>query len=131
MYRRNDHLPTTQCEFYVRAYIETTLYHTMYVLLFFHLQFYSATGDVVKNFHSMQNNATCFNFIPLCVLSVHIQTYISSSDKAFTAATIEAIGRVACSISEVTETCLHGLMSLLSHKDGKGSSKSCSYSMLF
>ena len=50
------------------------------------------------------------------------QTYISSSDKAFTAATIEAIGRVACSISAVTETCLHGLMSLLSHKDGKGSS---------
>ena len=49
-----------------------------------------------------------------------VQTYISSSDKAFTAATIEAIGRVACSISEVTETCLHGLMSLLSHKDGKG-----------
>jgi hypothetical protein len=57
-------------------------------------------------------------------LYVHImQTYISSSDKAFTAATIEAIGRVACSISEVTETCLHGLMSLLSHKDGKGSSQ--------
>ena len=53
------------------------------------------------------------------------QTYISSSDKAFTAATIEAIGRVACSISEVTETCLHGLMSLLSHKDGKGSSLWC------
>ena len=26
---------------------------------------------------------------------------------------------MACSISEVTETCLHGLMSLLSHKDGE------------
>ena len=48
----------------------------------------------------------------------HTQTYISSPDKQFAAATIEAIGRVACSISEVTETCLHGLMSLLSHKSG-------------
>lgn len=47
------------------------------------------------------------------------QTYIASSDKEFAAATIEAIGRVACSISEVTETCLHGLMSLLNHKNGE------------
>ncbi len=49
-----------------------------------------------------------------------VQTYIASSDKEFAAATIEAIGRVACSISEVTETCLHGLMSLLNHKNGEG-----------
>ncbi len=47
-----------------------------------------------------------------------MQTYISSPDKVFAAATIHAIGRLACSISDVTETCLHGLMSLLSHKDG-------------
>ncbi len=47
-----------------------------------------------------------------------LQTYIASSDKSFVAATIQAIGRVACSISEVTETCLHGLMSLLNHKNG-------------
>ena len=49
-----------------------------------------------------------------------LQTYIASSDKEFAAATIEAIGRVACSITEVTETCLHGLMSLLNHKNGEG-----------
>ena len=46
------------------------------------------------------------------------QAYITFSDRAFAAATVQAIGRVACSISEVTETCLHGLMSLLSNKDG-------------
>ena len=54
-----------------------------------------------------------------CYISDSLQTYISSSDKAFVAATIQAIGRVACSISEVTETCLHGLMSLLGHKNGE------------
>ena len=33
MYRHNDPLPTTHCEFYIRAYIETTLYH-MYFFSF-------------------------------------------------------------------------------------------------
>lgn len=47
------------------------------------------------------------------------QTYISSSDKNFVAATIQAIGRCAASIKEVTETCLVGLVHLLSNRDGK------------
>lgn len=47
-----------------------------------------------------------------------LQTYISNSDKTFVAATIQAIGRCACSISEVTDTCLNGLVSLLSNRDG-------------
>ncbi|XP_050314000.1 AP-3 complex subunit beta-2 [Anthonomus grandis grandis] len=46
-----------------------------------------------------------------------LQTYISNNDKHFVAATIQAIGRCACSISEVTDTCLNGLVSLLSNKD--------------
>lgn len=46
------------------------------------------------------------------------QTYISSNDKNFVAATIQAIGRCAASISEVTETCLNGLVHLLSNRDG-------------
>ncbi|KAJ8980729.1 hypothetical protein NQ317_019224 [Molorchus minor] len=46
-----------------------------------------------------------------------LQTYISSSDKYFVAATIQAIGRCACSISEVTDSCLNGLVSLLSNRD--------------
>lgn len=45
------------------------------------------------------------------------QTYLSIQDKQFVAATIEAIGRCASSIKEVAETCLNGLVSLLSHPD--------------
>ena len=33
--------------------------------------------------------------------------------------TIQSIGRVACTIPEVTEVCLHGLTALLSNKDGE------------
>lgn len=43
------------------------------------------------------------------------QTYINSNDKDFVAATIQAIGRCAASIQEVTETCLSGLVLLLSN----------------
>ncbi|XP_055855932.1 AP-3 complex subunit beta-2 [Episyrphus balteatus] len=45
------------------------------------------------------------------------QTYINSSDRVFVAATIQAIGRCANSIKEVTDTCLSGLVQLLSNKD--------------
>ncbi|XP_053697786.1 AP-3 complex subunit beta-2 isoform X1 [Sabethes cyaneus] len=45
------------------------------------------------------------------------KTYISSNDKEFVAHTIQAIGRCATSISEVTDTCLNGLVFLLSNKD--------------
>lgn len=47
-----------------------------------------------------------------------LQTYIASSDKQFVAATIQAIGRCACSISEITDSCLNGLVCLLSNKEG-------------
>nr|XP_020659723.1 AP-3 complex subunit beta-1 isoform X2 [Pogona vitticeps] len=45
------------------------------------------------------------------------QTYVKSQDKQFAAATIQAIGRCATNISEVTDTCLNGLVCLLSNKD--------------
>ncbi|RMX55194.1 hypothetical protein pdam_00014072 [Pocillopora damicornis] len=45
------------------------------------------------------------------------QSYISSPDKQFVASTIQAIGRCASNISEVTETCLAGLVRLLSNRD--------------
>nr|XP_023022269.1 AP-3 complex subunit beta-2 [Leptinotarsa decemlineata] len=51
------------------------------------------------------------------VILRELQTYISNSDKHFVAATIQAIGRCACSISEVTDSCLSGLVSLLSNRD--------------
>uniref|UniRef100_A0A673H2N8 AP-3 complex subunit beta n=1 Tax=Sinocyclocheilus rhinocerous TaxID=307959 RepID=A0A673H2N8_9TELE len=46
-----------------------------------------------------------------------LQTYVKSQDKAFAAATIQAIGRCATNISEVTDTCLNGLVLLLSNRD--------------
>lgn len=52
-------------------------------------------------------------------LSFFFQSYISSADKQFVASTIQAIGRCASNISEVTDTCLAGLVRLLSNRDGK------------
>lgn len=49
----------------------------------------------------------------------HMQTYVTSSDKEFAAATIQAIGRCASNIAEVTDTCLNGLVLLMSNRDGK------------
>lgn len=54
----------------------------------------------------------------ISVILREFQTYISSNDKKFVAATIQAIGRCASSITEVTETCLSGLVHLLSNRDG-------------
>ncbi|CAG5115388.1 unnamed protein product [Candidula unifasciata] len=45
------------------------------------------------------------------------QTYVTSSDKEFAAATIQAIGRCASSIAEVTDACLNGLVRLMSNRD--------------
>ena len=48
------------------------------------------------------------------------QTYVTSADQEFAAATIQAIGRCASSIAEITDQCLSGLCSLLSNRNGKG-----------
>lgn len=55
----------------------------------------------------------------ISVILREFQTYIASSDKEFVAASIQAIGRCASNIKEVTDTCLNGLVSLLSNRDGK------------
>lgn len=54
----------------------------------------------------------------ISIILREFQTYISSNDKKFVAATIQAIGRCAASITEVTDTCLSGLVHLLSNRDG-------------
>ncbi|KAG0715239.1 AP-3 complex subunit beta-1 [Chionoecetes opilio] len=53
----------------------------------------------------------------IAVILREFQTYIGSSDKEFVAAAIQAIGRCASNIREVTDTCLSGLVSLLSNRD--------------
>ncbi|XP_052865441.1 AP-3 complex subunit beta-2 [Anopheles cruzii] len=62
----------------------------------------------------MTNLATATS---ISVILREFQTYISSNDKEFVASTIQAIGRCAVSISDVTDTCLSGLVHLLSNKD--------------
>lgn len=64
----------------------------------------------------MTNLATA---VTIPIILREFQTYISSSDKNFVAATIQAIGRCAASIGEVTESCLSGLVYLLSSRDGE------------
>ncbi|KAJ8718284.1 hypothetical protein PYW08_002521 [Mythimna loreyi] len=51
------------------------------------------------------------------VILREFQTYVTCSDKAFAGATIQAIGRLAVAIHTETETCLNGLLHLLSSKD--------------
>ncbi|XP_018329494.1 AP-3 complex subunit beta-2 isoform X2 [Agrilus planipennis] len=64
--------------------------------------------DILTNLATESNVSTILR---------ELQTYISNSDKVFVAATIQAIGRCACAISEITDSCLSGLVSLLSNKD--------------
>ncbi|XP_060791705.1 AP-3 complex subunit beta-1 isoform X2 [Neoarius graeffei] len=45
------------------------------------------------------------------------QTYVKSQDKEFAANTIQAIGRCATNISEITDVCLNGLVLLLSSQN--------------
>lgn len=45
------------------------------------------------------------------------QTYVSNIDKEFAASTIQAIGRCASNIPEVADTCLAGLIRMLSNRD--------------
>lgn len=47
-------------------------------------------------------------------------------DKDFVAATIQAIGRCATNIGEVRDTCLNGLVQLLSNRDGESLCALCS-----
>lgn len=48
-----------------------------------------------------------------------LHTYVSAGDRPFAAATIHAIGRLALAIHTETDTCLNGLLHLLSSKDGE------------
>uniref|UniRef100_F6R4B5 AP-3 complex subunit beta n=1 Tax=Ciona intestinalis TaxID=7719 RepID=F6R4B5_CIOIN len=53
----------------------------------------------------------------ISVILREFQTYVRSSDKQFVAHAIQAIARCATNITEVTDTCLAGLVSLLSNRD--------------
>ncbi|KAG1946447.1 AP-3 complex subunit beta-1-like isoform X1 [Pimephales promelas] len=83
----------------------------------------------MKSFYVRSTDATHIKTLKLEILTSmaneanistilrEFQTYVKSQDKAFAAATIQAIGRCATDISEVTDTCLNGLVLLLSNRD--------------
>ncbi|XP_052443688.1 AP-3 complex subunit beta-1 isoform X1 [Carassius gibelio] len=83
----------------------------------------------MKSFYVRSTDATHIKILKLEILTNlaneanistilrEFQTYVKSQDKAFAAATIQAIGRCATDISEVTDTCLNGLVLLLSNRD--------------
>uniref|UniRef100_A0A3P8RA58 AP-3 complex subunit beta n=1 Tax=Astatotilapia calliptera TaxID=8154 RepID=A0A3P8RA58_ASTCA len=83
----------------------------------------------IKSFYVRSTDATHIKTLKLEILTNlaneanistilrEFQTYVKSQDKAFAAATIQAIGRCATNISEVTDTCLNGLVLLLSNRD--------------
>ena len=51
--------------------------------------------------------------------SLKLENYVGREEKEFVTATIQAIGRCASQVPEITDRCLHGLMSLLSNRSGK------------
>nr|CAH0100612.1 unnamed protein product [Daphnia galeata] len=83
----------------------------------------------LKNFFVRSTDATQIKLLKLEILTNlanesnitfilrEFQTYISSQDRDLVAATIQAIGRCAAGIKEVTDTCLSGLIALLSNSD--------------
>lgn len=53
----------------------------------------------------------------VAVVLREFQTYVASSDTEFVAATVHCIGRCAGTVREVADTCLNGLVSLLSNRN--------------
>lgn len=83
----------------------------------------------LKSFFVRNNDPTHIRLLKLEILTniasetsistilKEFQTYVTSSDKEFVAATIQAIGRCASNIAEVRESCMNGLMGLMSNRD--------------
>uniref|UniRef100_A0AAA9T073 AP-3 complex subunit beta n=1 Tax=Bos taurus TaxID=9913 RepID=A0AAA9T073_BOVIN len=83
----------------------------------------------LKSFYVRSTDATMIKILKLEILTNlaneanistllrEFQTYVKSQDKQFAAATIQTIGRCATSITEVSDTCLNGLVCLLSNRD--------------
>ncbi|KAF3849277.1 hypothetical protein F7725_015774 [Dissostichus mawsoni] len=73
-----------------------------------------ATMSIQRKLEILTNLANEAN---ISTILREFQTYVKSQDKAFAAATIQAIGRCATNITDVTDTCLSGLVLLLSNRD--------------
>ncbi|KAH3752044.1 hypothetical protein DPMN_186652 [Dreissena polymorpha] len=86
-------------------------------------------SQFLKSFYVRSNDPTHVKLLKLEILTSlatetnistilrELQTFVTSPDKEFAAATIQAIGRCASNIAEVTDTCLNGLVLLMSNRD--------------
>ncbi|XP_012867310.1 PREDICTED: AP-3 complex subunit beta-2 [Dipodomys ordii] len=83
--------------------------------LYFHLAPKAEVGVIAKALLEVLTNLANETNIPTVLRE--FQTYIRSMDKDFVAATIQAIGRCATNIGRVRDTCLNGLVQLLSNRD--------------
>uniref|UniRef100_A0A8C8EUB9 AP-3 complex subunit beta n=1 Tax=Oncorhynchus tshawytscha TaxID=74940 RepID=A0A8C8EUB9_ONCTS len=107
--------------------------HSLFYIMKYHYGFmFSRQGmfePYMKSFYVRSTDATHIKSLKLEILTSlaneanistilrEFQTYVKSQDKQFAAGTIQAIGRCATNISEVTDTCLQGLVLLLSNRD--------------
>ncbi|XP_070992471.1 AP-3 complex subunit beta-2-like [Oncorhynchus clarkii lewisi] len=80
----------------------------------FYIRFTDPTQIKVLKLEVLTNLANKTN---ISTILREFQTCIKSNDKDFVAATIQAIGRCATNIGEVRDTCLNGLVQLLSNRD--------------
>ncbi|NXD25473.1 AP3B1 protein, partial [Spelaeornis formosus] len=108
------------------------LNHTVYETYESYLNMFDFQGmfePYLKSFYVRSTDPTMIKTLKLEILTNlaneaniptllrEFQTYVKSQDKQFAAATIQAIGRCATNITEVTDTCLNGLVCLLSNRD--------------
>uniref|UniRef100_A0A8C0VBX4 Adaptor related protein complex 3 subunit beta 1 n=1 Tax=Cyanistes caeruleus TaxID=156563 RepID=A0A8C0VBX4_CYACU len=69
----------------------------------------------LKSFYVRSTDPTMIKTLKVSLLKANF--FYILQDKQFAAATIQAIGRCATNITEVTDTCLNGLVCLLSNRD--------------
>lgn len=87
-----------------------------YLIIYFLKYWYNNHSLVIL--HVFETSPFLYDRYVLVFL-LQLQTYVTSTDKEFAAATIQAIGRCASNIAEITDTCLSGLVHLMSNRDGK------------
>eukprot|EP01135_Chromosphaera_perkinsii_P002899 Nk52_evm10s230 gene=Nk52_evmTU10s230 len=81
-------------------------------------KFYVLSSDAIFNrLLKLEILTNIANEANIPALLMEFQTYVKSNDEKFAAATIQAIGRCASRIADVTENCLSGLMSLLTSRN--------------
>ena len=117
--KRNRYLKcSTFLQFFKRkfTFITDLSYSTMFEphLRNFFIGSTDPTHVKILKLEIMTNLATAGN---IGTILREFQSYITGQDKVCVAATIQSIGRCAATIEEVTDTCLNGLVHLLSNRD--------------